>query len=591
MKILLVEDDYIQAKKLSIDIRDIFCNNIDISYTCDSAINMCKRKLYDYIFCDIQLPDNDGIYFLSKIANIQFDANIIIMSSGSHQVLKLVEQISSLLNFKTISRIDKPYSIHELRSVIIPLEDQRNIEFNIQYSNDPVFTEVDVIDAISQGRVFVHYQPQVDTSNHRTVGFEALARWDHPEHGIIPAGRFVCLIESQDVFVSLFRTVLDKSLLGSAAFPNTVSISINITPNDLAWPGLYDEVVSKCNEYNFDFHRLVLELTESHVYHTDVVALLTLSRLKLLGVKLAIDDLGSGYSSLLKLTQLPFDELKIDRGLIVDIENDSKKRIVVQLLFNMAAKLNLTCVVEGIEHESTLDLLQTMGSFVSQGYLTGKPQSLNSLSRSLAKDFIYNSKFPIHCLIIDEHPMSAEALVRAFSNEEQVHTVSSTTSIYQAINYIRDRSCNLLLIDIELRNDSEFDMTRIVTNCGFQGKVIFMINKKQYYVPLSNIESDLYVLNKNDELGSFIHKAIDIFNGIGQSEDQQSRLLRVAQLLSKREVQVLDLIMKGKTNKMIARLLDISEKTVSTYKSRILEKLNVDNITDIYRLDFDNFIN
>ncbi|UTT86154.1 EAL domain-containing protein [Vibrio pelagius] len=585
MKLLLVEDDSIQSKKLEIDLSNLGCNEIYICDTCESAIACCEEVLFDYIFCDIQLPDKDGIYFLSQIADNQHEANIIITSASSKQVLKLVEQVSSLLKFQSVSRIDKPYNVEQLKSVINRVKEQQKSTPTRNVTNPLVFTESEVMEAIQQGNIFVHYQPQVDISTRKIAGFEALARWDHAIYGVLSAGQFVDVIQSKQTYVSLFRTVLDKSLLGAVAFPDTVTISINITSHDLEWNGLYDEILTKCHEHKFAFHRLTLELTESHLYQTDVASLLTLSRLKLLGIKLAIDDLGSGYSSLLKLTQLPFDELKIDRGLIVDVEHDPKKRIVVQLLFNIADKLNLACVVEGIENEPTLELLRSIGNFRSQGYLTGKPQSLNKISSSLTNHYPGDVNLPIHCLIVDEQPMVGEALNRAFSNEEQVHSVSSVISIPQALNYIRDRSCNLILIDIELRNDSEFDMTKVITSSGFHGKVIFMTSNRQRYIPLSSIENELHILNKNNELDLFVHKALDIFNGVNAGENEQSNLLKIAQLLSRREAQVLDLLMTGKSNKIIARSLNISEKTVSTYKSRILEKLELDHMSDIYRVN------
>ncbi|AAO11516.1 Response regulator VieA [Vibrio vulnificus] len=511
MKVLIVEDDKIQSSKLKIDLRNLGYSQVYIAPSCQVAIDLYKEHRFELIFCDIQLPDNDGIYLLNQLAHISRSPHVIIMSASSKKVLLLVEQISSMLKFKRVSRIDKPYTKGQLSEVVEGSQARHHSSVQLKQARALEFTEREIAEAIALREIFVHYQPQVNVGSGFIVGLEVLARWDHPDYGLVSAGEFIDAITSDEIYINLFRTVLEKALIGAKTLHKSVTLSINITYQDLQWDGLYDELVKQCSKYEFDVSRLTLELTESHLYQSDIPALLTLSRLKLLGVNLSIDDLGSGYSSLSKLTQIPFDEIKIDKSFVQGIETDYQKFVIVQLLLNLAEQLGFSCVVEGVETDATLHYLKSMGRFTCQGYLTGRPMPINQVQAMLNQRLSSSDSVdPIHCLIVDDHPVVGSALCQAFTRVHQVQTVASETTILKALNYIRDSSCNLLLIDVDLRGEHGYELIKQAKKIGFNGKAILMTSSGNRFIPVSQFDETIQFVDKEIQVDQLVHQVISI---------------------------------------------------------------------------------
>ncbi|WEM43696.1 EAL domain-containing protein [Photobacterium sp. DA100] len=592
MKVLIVEDDHIQASQLKLDLLNLGVERILIASNCLSAFELCEAHRFNIIFCDIQLPDHDGIYLLNKIAERARKAHIVIISAGNGRILSLVEKISKLLAFKQVSRIDKPYTISQLNSVL-ELSSKKSQQSKSVLTDNKLyeFTEREILEAIDNQKIFVHYQAQVNINSGEIVGLEALARLDHPDYGVVSANQFVHILNQSESYIRLFKIIFEKSLIAVQSLPESIQLSINITSRDIQWSGLFDEITERCARHNFSLNRLTLELTESHLYQADVPALLALSRLKLLGVKLSIDDLGSGYSSLFKLTQIPFDEIKIDKNFIQGVEEDFQKSTIVQLLFNLAQQMNLTCIAEGVETKETLHYLQSIGISICQGFLISKPLPINEITNIFPKQFISASPEPIHCLVVDDHPIIGAALCQSFQLHNQVHSVASVKSIMQALNYIRDIPCNLLLIDINLRGESGFELIRQAKEKGFQGKVIFMSSgDKANYSFLSIEKGGIGFIDKGVDVDCLVQQVIHLATGHAQQDinfcSPSNKTVNSMQLLSKREHEVLDKLMSGHSNKSIANELLLSEKTISTYKSRIFDKLGVKSLIEISKTYF-----
>ncbi|MDV5168572.1 EAL domain-containing protein [Photobacterium rosenbergii] len=592
MKVLIVEDDRIQASKLKLDLMSLGAEEVLIAANCLSAMKLCDQYNFNLIFCDIQLPDHDGIYLLSKIADKCYKSHVVIISAGNSRLLSHIERIGSLLAFKQVTRIDKPYDINALNSLIknTTCKAKRKKD-KCSYNQQLEFTEREILEAIENKHIFVHYQPQIDINTGSIVGLEALARWDHPDYGVVTANQFVNALCEGQTHVRLFQTILEKSLVALQALPESMQLSINITDRDIQWSGLYDSIYQTCALHNFAPNRLKLELSENHLYQADVFSLLTLSRLKLIGVKLSIDDLGLGYSSLIKLTQIPIDEIKINRNLIQNVETDFQKSTIVQLIFNLAQKMQLTCVAEGIEKSETLHYLKSLGISIFQGYLIGKPLPINDITAMISRQFVTDAPAPIHCLIVDDHPIIGAALCQSFKLHNQVQSVASAKNILQALNYIRDNQCNLLLIDINLRGESGFELISQAREKGFQGKVIFMSSGDKPNYPFLSLEKGgIGFIDKGVDVNCLVQQVIQLATSHTQSVDPtvapSQKKRSSMQSLSKREHEVLDSLMSGHSNKSIANTLSLSEKTVSTYKSRIFDKLGVNSLIEISKMYF-----
>ena len=237
-------------------------------------------------------------------------------------------------------------------------------------------------DAMQDGQLTVLYQPIIDLGTDRTVGCEALVRWDHPTRGRIGPDRFIPLAEEGGLIHDLGRFVLRQACTEAAAAVAEGRplhhLSVNASGLELQRPDYADDVLQSLVETGLDPRRLVLEVTESSVAGQDPAVAATLTRLRQRGVRVAIDDFGTGYSSLSQLGRLPVDILKIDKS-FVWADATPLRDSVLTAIIGLAAAFGLTTVAEGIETGDHLELLRRIGCTFGQGYLFGRPAPFDDL--------------------------------------------------------------------------------------------------------------------------------------------------------------------------------------------------------------------
>lgn len=234
----------------------------------------------------------------------------------------------------------------------------------------------EILQAIARGELDVDYQPILAIGTLEVVGFEALARWNHPKRGRLPAGAFITAVERGPVILPLTRHVLAQALAQQRAWHKAgvgdLRVWVNLAPRCLAWDGLVDAVASALAETGVAPGRLVLELTESTIAGVEA-AEQRLAALRLLGVGIAVDDFGAGHSSLGRLKALPLDVLKIDRAFVSGIVDDQRDRAIVRTVVALGSNLGLTATAEGIETDEQLRVLRRLGCALVQGYLFARP--------------------------------------------------------------------------------------------------------------------------------------------------------------------------------------------------------------------------
>jgi diguanylate cyclase (GGDEF)-like protein/PAS domain S-box-containing protein len=223
--------------------------------------------------------------------------------------------------------------------------------------------------AVEQGLIRLHYQPIVELGSQRVVGAEALARWNDPELGVIPPTVFVPIAEDDGLIVPLGAQILTSACTTAARWPSPLQVSVNLSGCQIRDPGLVDTIETALREANLDPGRLLLEITES-VFMKDVTASAdVLRRLRDLGVRLAIDDFGTAYSSLGRLKRFPIAQLKIDRSFVAGLPEDVDNLAIVTAVITMGHSLGLNVLAEGIETEAQLSALQSLGCDLGQGFL------------------------------------------------------------------------------------------------------------------------------------------------------------------------------------------------------------------------------
>ncbi|WP_129990685.1 MULTISPECIES: putative bifunctional diguanylate cyclase/phosphodiesterase [unclassified Rahnella] len=235
-----------------------------------------------------------------------------------------------------------------------------------------------------QNKVFVsYYQPLVDLKSEKTIGFEALARWEISEGKFIPPSRFIALAEDTGAIAELTEYLLREACLDALKWPSDKLLSFNLSPLLLCNKDLKSRIIDILDDVGFPPERLEVEVTESALFSDKHLARHTLKRLRDAGVKIALDDFGTGYSSLSQLCNFPFDTLKIDKSFIDTFQTNEKQNKIVCSILSLAHALNVKVVAEGIEYESQLVILQELGCDIGQGYFLGKPAPVAHIHQSI----------------------------------------------------------------------------------------------------------------------------------------------------------------------------------------------------------------
>lgn len=238
----------------------------------------------------------------------------------------------------------------------------------------------------AHGRLVVHLQPQVDLADGRVVGAEALARWEHPERGLLAPAAFLDLAEENGLMTPLTWHVLDqatRAAAGWSAAGHDLTVAVNLSTSCLAHPGLVGAVDDALARSGLPADRLVLEITETSLMHDPELAVDVTHRLAARGIGISIDDYGSGYSSLSYLNDLPAEELKLDRSFTARATTDPRTRAIVSGTVDLAHHLGLRLIAEGVEDEATHVLLRELGCDRVQGYLHGRPVPAAEFARWL----------------------------------------------------------------------------------------------------------------------------------------------------------------------------------------------------------------
>ena len=244
-------------------------------------------------------------------------------------------------------------------------------------------------DAVDKGEVWVAYQPKFDLKQRRIVGAEALARWTHPEKGPIAASEFVAAAEAHDRIGKLTDFVLEKAIAAAVSINRKqpgFNVAVNLSARLLSDKGLVLRLRAMLARHGLPAEQLTLELTETAELANSGTALDMLASLRGLGVTIAIDDYGTGLSTLDYLKKIPASEIKIDQSFVKTMLDNRSDLVMVQSTIALAHSLGRKVVAEGVEHQGVLDALIDMGCDVAQGYVIGRPMSIESLAKRISAD-------------------------------------------------------------------------------------------------------------------------------------------------------------------------------------------------------------
>ncbi|SEH55803.1 diguanylate cyclase (GGDEF) domain-containing protein [Rhizobium tibeticum] len=248
--------------------------------------------------------------------------------------------------------------------------------------------EAELRHATTRSQLSVNYQPILDSRTGSITGYEALMRWNRPGHGMSEPEVFISIAEESGVIVQLGEWVLRQACTEAARWPQPLSIAVNVSPVQFMLPNLCEGVAAILEETGLAPHRLELEITEAAFERDRSNVIATLMRLHGLGVRIVMDDFGTGFSSLSNLRALPFHKIKVDRSFTGILEHDAVARSIVRAIIGLGHSLGIQVVTEGVETELQRQIVIEEGCEQLQGLLLGKPDIEPSVKLAARENFL-----------------------------------------------------------------------------------------------------------------------------------------------------------------------------------------------------------
>ena len=331
------------------------------------------------MFCDLQMPEMDGVEVIRHLADLNYSGCLILVSGEDQRILETAHGIAEMRGLNLVGSLTKPLSVDSLCELLANYNEPQQKPI---WSAPEVSIE-ELRAALHAGEIITHYQPQIEIQTGVIRGVETLARWKHPEKGMIPPDIFIDLAEQHHLIDAVTNTVVEQASRQGALWYNqgyNLKVSVNLSMDNLSSLDFPDRLAKLVNSTGMDIKNLVFEITESRLAKDFGTCLDILTRLRLKGPELSIDDFGTGYASMEHLKRMPFSELKIDRAFVNGAHDDGTARAILESSIYLAKQLSMSTVAEGVETKEDWDLVESLGCDLVQGYYIAAPMEAESFN-------------------------------------------------------------------------------------------------------------------------------------------------------------------------------------------------------------------
>jgi EAL domain-containing protein (putative c-di-GMP-specific phosphodiesterase class I)/CheY-like chemotaxis protein len=360
-----------------------------------AALNILQdpTRPVEIVISDLDMPGMDGMEFVRRLGQSGTRTSVILGSALERNLLASVAIMSDAYGINLLGVCEKPLTPAKLLPLI---SRHQPAQADSARLSNPVFTIEEIVQGMQNNEFEPFYQPKIDLATGLIKGAEALARWRKPDGRIIAPGAFVTILEEHGKIDDLTWIMLAKSAAACSGWRSTgmdVSVSVNISIKSLNDVNIADKVTALVRAQKLEPRHMVLEVTESAATTDIGHTLENLARLRMKGFGLSIDDYGTGYSSMQQLTRIAFTELKVDQSFVMKAVKHTSARVILESSLQLAKKLDITSVAEGVETRADLDLLCHLNCDIAQGYFIAFPMDEGAY-REFARDWLPGNR---HC--------------------------------------------------------------------------------------------------------------------------------------------------------------------------------------------------
>lgn len=365
---------------------------------CEGAVRALElidqsAKPPDIILLDLNMPGMDGLELVRHLVKRSYPGSLILLSGEDERILQAAAKLVQAHHIVMLGYLRKPIKSELLAELLAKWKpavvEKGRPPLDMSKSTKPtrIYSGEEVRSAIANSELVNYYQPMISLTTGHVVGMETLVRWRHPVDGLVFPDQFIGVAEAHGLICDLSRYVITAALTQVASWRRetglALQIAVNVSMDDLKELDFADYVGKAATATGVAPKDVTLEVTESRLAQDLRGPLEVLTRLQLKRFRLAIDDFGTGHSSLTQLRDLPFNELKIDRGFVHRAWADEKVRAMFSTSVNLAKQLQMQIVAEGVEDQADWDFVRHSGCDVAQGYFISRPIPAAGLQQCL----------------------------------------------------------------------------------------------------------------------------------------------------------------------------------------------------------------
>lgn len=474
-ELILIDDDPLQLALLSRQLENLGYQQIALfEHAADAlaAIENRQSSLDQMIFLDLNMPDMDGIEVLRRLSAINFSGSLVLVSGEEQRILTAASRLATEYELNVIGYLSKPCNVNTLTGMMARASQKRATKSSIKKH---IYGPVEVQRAIEQSELVNYYQPKVCLSTGKLLGVETLVRWRHPQDGLVFPDQFISVAEEHDLIGALTRSVITMALSQGAKWRKEglqFDLAVNVSMSDLSDLDFPDFVLTQLAQWQFPATSLCLEITESRLMTDRRLSLDILTRFRLKRINLSIDDFGTGHASMAHLHDLPFSELKIDRGFVHGAHHNETLNVILEASLDMAKKMAMTSVAEGVEDLDDWQWVKAQGVDIAQGYFISRPMPSDQLSLWLASwiakvtqlniavttspeanskmnKFLDNPLENLNVLLVDDDPFALKLAKQVLTDLGLEH-ITTAEDGQQALDLLGKSAFDLFLTDIQM---------------------------------------------------------------------------------------------------------------------------------------------